>query len=178
MSAIQHGATAAAEELYDRYSSRLLHYFYRTLGADEEKAQDFLQDIFLKIVEKPNLFNTEKKFASWIFSVALNMCKNEYRRLDVRKIIKPQVAIDSIATDVDPETERRIDHQIFEKALTAALEKLDHVHRNTFLLRFQQQFSIKEISEIEGCAEGTVKSRLFYTMQQLSLQLRDFNPYE
>ena len=56
MSRIQRGSTAAFDELYARYSKRMLYYFHRMLGRDEEKAQDFLQDLFLKIVEDPARF--------------------------------------------------------------------------------------------------------------------------
>jgi RNA polymerase sigma-70 factor (ECF subfamily) len=87
MQNIRQGNTGAFDELYRRYNRRLLLYFYRMLGGDSEKAQDFLQDLFLKIFEKNNLFRNEARFSSWIFTVAHNMCKNEYRWLSVRKII-------------------------------------------------------------------------------------------
>ncbi len=77
--------TAAFDELYERYSTRLLHYFYRMLGKETEKAQDFLQDLLLKIVEKPHLFDTRQRFSTWVYTIASNMCKNEYRRLQVRQ---------------------------------------------------------------------------------------------
>ena len=67
MEYIQRRDISAFDELYRRYSHRLLRYFYRELGGDEGKAQDFLQEIFLKIVEKPELFDTERRFSSWIF---------------------------------------------------------------------------------------------------------------
>ncbi|PCJ82810.1 MAG: hypothetical protein COA57_12865, partial [Flavobacteriales bacterium] len=51
------GDNGSFNELYERYSKRILYYFYRMLGSSEEKAQDFLQDIFMKIIEKPELFN-------------------------------------------------------------------------------------------------------------------------
>jgi RNA polymerase sigma-70 factor (ECF subfamily) len=85
MEGIHHGDTDAFNELYLRYHKRLLYYFYRMLGNSSEKAQDFLQDIFVKIIDHPESFNISRKFSTWIFSVAHNMCKNEYRRLAVRR---------------------------------------------------------------------------------------------
>ena len=181
MRCIQRGDTSAFNELYDRYNQRLLFYFFRELGGDEEKAQDFLQEIFLKIVEKPNSFCTEKRFSTWLFTVAYNLCKNEYRRLEIRDIVETNVDMDAIAHELEGEyhpAEQNLDQKIFKRALLAELEKFDNGHRSVFLLRYQQNFSIKEIGEILGCSEGTVKSRLFYTTQKLARKLQAFNPYK
>jgi len=88
------GEEAAFDELYNRYSKRLLVYFYRMLGRNEEKAQDFLQDFFLKLIEKPHLFSSKNRFSSWVFTVASNMCKNEYRRLKVRNQVVNEKDLD------------------------------------------------------------------------------------
>ena len=180
MELIQQGDTSAFDELYDRYGRRLLLYFFRELGGSEEKAQDFLQDIFLKIVEKPGLFDTQRRFSTWIFTVAYNMCKNEYRRLEVREDFRSSLTADAPSRDREGEhhqIEQHIDRARFEKSLLAELEKLDNGHRSAFLLRHQQNLSIKEIGEVLGCSEGTVKSRLFYTTRKLASKLRVFNPY-
>jgi len=180
MELIQRGDTSAFDELYDRYSRRLLLYFFRELGGSEEKAQDFLQDIFLKVVEKPGLFDTKRRFSTWIFAVAYNMCKNEYRRLEVREDFRNSVTEDDASSDGQGghhQIEQEIDRGRFEKALSEELEKLDNGHRSAFLLRHQESLSIKEIGEILGCSEGTVKSRLFYTTRKLASKLRAFNPY-
>jgi RNA polymerase sigma-70 factor (ECF subfamily) len=179
MKCIQDGNTSAFNELYDRYSRRLLFYFYRELGGDEEKAQDFLQEIFLKVVEKPGLFDTERRFSTWIFTVAYNMCKNEYRRLEVREIVENDAKMDEVAHGLERDyhqAEQNLDRKTFEKELLAELEKFEDGHRCAFLLRYQQDLSIKEIGEILGCSEGTVKSRLFYTTRKLARKLKAFNP--
>jgi RNA polymerase sigma-70 factor (ECF subfamily) len=181
MELIQQKDTSAFDELYKRYSQRLLLYFYRTLGRDEDKSQDFLQEIFLKIVEKPELFDSNRSFSTWIFTVAYNLCKNEYRRLGVREIIQSNANIDQVSADFDTEhhpAEQKVDQEIFQKALFDELEKIDDGHRSAFLLRYQQNLSIKEIGEILGCSEGTIKSRLFYTTKKLADKLKAFNPYK
>lgn len=179
MQHIQQGETAAFDVLYQRYSKRLLYYFYRMLGGQEEKAQDFLQDIFLKIVENPNRFCTEHRFSSWIFTVAHNMCKNEYRRQDVRQIVvnTPDVDLFSNVTDGDHPIEMALDHQDFQEAVSNELATLDPCHRTTFLLRHQENYSIQEISAVLNCSEGTTKSRLFYTTRKLAQKLKNRNPY-
>src|SRR6266568_4196340 len=75
------GDCKAFNTLYARYKDRLLYYFYRMLGNSNEKAQDFLQDIFMKLIDKAETFDSSRKFSTWIFSIAHNMCKNEYRRM-------------------------------------------------------------------------------------------------
>jgi RNA polymerase sigma-70 factor (ECF subfamily) len=181
MELIQRHDTSAFEELYERYSKRLLSYFFRELGGDEEKAQDFLQEVFLKIVEKPELFCTGKSFSAWIFVVAYNMCKNEYRRLGVRKIVKGNSDIEKAPQTFEndyQQVERSVDQKTFHSALIKELEKLEEDQRSTFLLRYQQDLSIKEIGEILGCSEGTIKSRLYYTTRRLAVRLKAFNLYE
>lgn len=171
--------TAAFDELYKRYSTRLLHYFHRMLGGDEEKAQDFLQDLFLKIVEGSTSFHTRKRFCSWVFTVAHNMCKNEYRHLAVRKSAGNEVErhMNSKGIEADYHSlEREFDNREFKKALLTEVQKLEKTERSTFLLRYQESLSIKEISEILECSEGTVKSRLFYTIKKLAGKLKALDP--
>ena len=83
------GDDGAFDELYRRYRDRLLHYSCRMLGRDGEKARDFLQDLFLKLIEKPERFAPDGCFRTWIFAVAHNMCCNEYRRAAVRRQTPP-----------------------------------------------------------------------------------------
>mgnify|MGYP001596748767 CR=1 FL=1 len=67
-------AEAALVELHHRYSKKLLGYFIKMLHKDVDLAQDFVQDIFLKLMEKKHLFDPNKKFYSWIFTIALTRC--------------------------------------------------------------------------------------------------------
>jgi RNA polymerase sigma-70 factor (ECF subfamily) len=180
MQDIQRGDVSAFDELYGRYSRRLLSYFYRELGEDKHKAQDFLQDLFLKIVEKPQLFDTQRTFSSWIFSVAYNMCKNEYRRLDVRKNTESEIRMKELTNRLETDgqdPEQRMNQRTFQQAVLAELEEFGDGQRSAFLLRYQQNLSIAEIAEVLGCSEGTVKSRLFYTTQKLANRLKAFNPH-
>jgi RNA polymerase sigma-70 factor (ECF subfamily) len=159
--------------LYDRYAGEMVNFFYRRLGRDEAKAQDFLHDLFLKLLNDPEKYQPGRTFRPWLYSIALNMCRNEYRSLKVREDYRlsgfPEISGRF-------EGSERIDMKLFEKELTARLRLLDETHREVFLLRFQQELSISEIAELMGCPEGTVKSRLFYTLKTLSVQLKVFNP--
>ena len=159
--------------LYDRYADRMVNYFFGMLWKDHEKAQDFMQELFTKLVQKPELYQFGRPFKTWLFSVANNMCKNEYRRMEVRKNTGFDLDQD-VADNGVISSERLLDRCNFQQALDAALLELDDVKRSTFELRFRQDLSIKEIAQAMDCNEGTVKSRLFYTLKQLNSKLKQF----
>lgn len=71
---------------------------------------------------------------------------------------------------------KKYDQRQFFSALQNELDQMEIEQQTTFLLRFQQNLSIKEISNILECSEGTIKSRLFYTTKKLAARLKDFNP--
>ena len=179
MHKLRQGNAGAFDELYQRYSRRMLLYFYRMLGGDTEKSQDFLQDLFVKIIEKKDSFRNGARFNSWMFTVAHNMCKNEYRRLSVRKIMDRDTDPDSLhspAAAENDKVEQKIDAELFQQFVFKELSRCDENQCGTFILRFQENLSIKEISQILECSEGTTKSRLFYVTQKLSNKLKRFDP--
>ena len=161
----------AFDELYERYSKIMLNFFYRMLNFNREKAEDMLHDLFLKIIEKPQLFDNSKKFITWIFAVANNMVKNEYRNAQVRAEYKNyQTAMqEQTVSSTD-----KIDKDLFQNKLQIELDKMDVDLQTIFNLRFTEEMSIKQIAEIFECPEGTIKSRLFYLTKKLSIKLSDY----
>jgi RNA polymerase sigma-70 factor (ECF subfamily) len=179
MSRICSGDTGAFDVLYNRYSHRLLHYFFKMLGGDEDRAQDFLQTLFLKIVENPKQYKKGYNFQSWIFTIAHNMCKNEYRRMETQKRFSNEIEKSHLEHQADDkQIDDKIDYSKFKDALYNELSKIEPDHRSIFILRFQEQLSVPEIKEIIGCSEGTVKSRLFYTTKKLAKCLSEYHPYQ
>jgi len=168
---IRNGDKMAFNELYARYHQRLFYYFFRMLGSDRELANDLLQDIFVKIIHKPELFNADYRFSSWIFSVANNMCKNEYRRKEVRKIISSDADIAEISAGQDSESDE--DKKDLITQIFAELEQLDKNQKSILILRYKENFSINEISEILKLPKGTVKSRLHYARLELSKKMTE-----
>jgi len=169
------GDVSAFNQLYTRYNQRLLYYFYRMLGNSNEKAQDFLQDIFLKLMNKSASFDPSRKFTTWIFSIAHNMCKNEYRRMDTRKVLVLESISDGAWEEADPVfDESDIDPEEFSRQLFEELQSFDEIHKTAFLLRYREELSLKEIGQILDISEGTVKSRLFYTRKRLSERLERY----
>ena len=170
----------AFNELYSRYAERMHRYFYRMLFQDSEKANDFTQDLFVRLIEKAASFDTSRRFSTWLYAVAGNMCKNEYRSLG-RQPKAEQLTEDLERYLVDePQApsllNEPLDRPLFDGALAKAIERLDWSHRQCFVLRYQEELSIKAISQVVGIPEGTVKSRLFYAVRKLSKQLKIFHP--
>lgn len=167
------GCHASLDELYGRYAARLLAYFVRMLDRDGALAQDFLQDLFLKVVERPELFDTRRSFRAWVYTIAHNMCRNERRRRGVRRaeaIDADTLELAGIPHDV------AVDLELFSRALDAELATLDTAMQTTFLLRYQEGLSIREIATIVEVPEGTVKSRLFNCTRRLARRLEAFDP--
>lgn len=162
----------AFAELYDRYSRRMHRYFYRMLWRDTGKAEDFTQELFLKIIEKPQLYDPRRPFRTWIYALASNMCKNEYRRK------KPQLPGSPAREESGYEgwISEQIDRDLFENNLREAIDRLSEAHKQCFVLRFQEELSVAEIALIANCPEGTVKSRLYHALQKVSERLTVFKP--
>jgi len=166
------GDSKAFNQLYDRYNQRLLYYFYRMLGNSNEKAQDFLQDIFIKLIDKAETFDASRKFSTWIFSIAHNMCKNEYRRMAIRKTTDIEAFHEILPEQDDIQFENQTDNlEDFTNDLFEALDTLDEIHKTVFLLHYRENFSLKDIGQTLEISEGTVKSRLFYARKKLSERL-------
>lgn len=166
--------TKAFEELYNRYGKKIHYYFFKMLGNDKEKANDFTQDIFLKVIEKNSSYNKCLKFSTWLYALATNMCRNEYKHSEVKlKHIEEYKYTAETTYNISFDT--HYDNKNFKINLEKELNELDINHKTTFVLRYQEELSIKEIAEIMECAEGTVKSRLFYTLQKLAQKLKVFN---
>lgn len=162
----------ALTELHRRYANKVLGYFIRMFNGDKEKAQDFVQELFMRILEKHKLFDENKKFYTWMFTIASNMCKTEFR-----KIPDATLSNDEYEVEINSKwEENRIDKEVFRLALKKAISKLDEHHRSTFVLRYIEGMATQDIAETLGISKGTVKSRLFYGTRKIMNDLREFDP--
>ena len=80
VSAFLGGEERAFQELVDRYQTRLLNFIYRTIG-DRERAEDLVQEVFIRVYRHLHRFDRSKKFSTWIYTIASNLAKNELRKL-------------------------------------------------------------------------------------------------
>lgn len=159
--------------LYDRYSPRLLAYFKRLLWNNHELAEDCLQDLFIKIAKQPELFDINRTFRPWVYTVATNICKMEYRKASRKG---HAVSLDHAPelSDNSQKITERIDKRAFTRKLKEVLETIDEPHKSTFMLRYFEELSLKEISAVLNCSEGTVKSRLFYALRKIAGKMPQF----
>ncbi len=174
MELITRGDERAFGALYDRYQRKLITYFSRMLWNDRERAQDFLQELFAKIAQRPQSYDPSRPFSTWLYSVANNMCKNEYRREGTRKAAVPHLKAEP--NHVNAIHGDGVDRERFRERLDQELDKLEPDHKATFVMRYHEDLAIKEIAAAFGISEGTVKSRLFYTLKKLAERLNEFDP--
>ncbi len=151
--------------LYRRYFSALSKYI-AWLSGDMEKGKDIAQNIFVKIYQHPASFDSSRNFRVWLFSIAKNQWKNDLRNEAVRRRHLALLPIDTqgVVPDQNATAEQR-------RLLLAALNSLPERHKEVFVLKYTNNLTIKEISEICSCREGTVKSRLFYALKKLKEEL-------
>lgn len=170
MQKIHQGSEVALTEIYHRYSTPLMRYFTRMLWRDQQKAQDFLQDVFVKIIDNPQRFDGSRKFSTWLYSIAHNMCKNEYRkRANHNRLYEVHYAEHEQVDLAD-----NLDKQIVKHKLDLLLDELEEEDKTLLLLRYEEELSIEQISEIVCMPEGSVKSRLFYLRKELAKKLNAF----
>ena len=161
--------SGAFTELYNRYNAKLLRYFHRMLWNDRPLAEDFLHDLFVKVIEHPAHFKTEMKFSTWIYSVANNMCKNQFRRNEFHRSFSEAQRLTPVAE------EDRMESDEFNDALCDALLKLDEEDRNLYTLRFEVEMPLEEIALLLECPVGTIKSRSFYLKKKIASLLTWYN---
>lgn len=166
------------QQLYQRHKHTLVSFLLRMHPGQIELVQDLAQETFARVWEKPHLFNPEYRFKTWLFTIASNLSKSEWRKIQVRNQVH---ALGLKAEDVKQGNNElgadvQADLNAFSQSLQEALLQLDEAHRTVFLLRYQQEFSIKEISEVMELPEGTVKSRLFYSVKKLGGMLHHLKP--
>lgn len=161
------GEERAFQELVERYQTRLLNFIYRTIG-DREKAEDLVQEVFIRIYRHIHRFDRSKKFSTWAYTIASNLAKNELRNRSRNPLVLFQTMRSNWDDDDRPlqfeDTTARPDDMYRKRHLRELVEdtvaKLPEHHRQVFVLRELEGKSYEEIAEITDCNLGTVKSRL------------------
>ncbi len=165
------GDRSAFEALYDRYFNKLVWYAQRFVN-DLQQSQDAVQEVFVKIIEKPQSFDTGRKFSSWIYTVTGNTCRNVLRDAGNRARI-----LEENAGPRQPYASQQhtLDYELLRGSIREAYKELNEKEKNIFVLRFEQELSIKEIADCLGIPEGSVKSGIYYLLKKFSTQLKPFH---
>jgi RNA polymerase sigma-70 factor (ECF subfamily) len=161
------GEERAFSELVERYQTRLLNFIYRTIG-DREKAEDLVQEVFIRVHRHIARFDRTKKFSTWAYTIASNLAKNELRNRSRNPLVLFQTIKSTWDDDDRPlqfeDVTARPDDMYHKRHLRELVEdtvaKLPEHHRQVFVLRELEGKSYEEIAEITDCNLGTVKSRL------------------
>ena len=161
------GEARSFDVLVERYQARLLNFVYRIVG-DRERAEDLVQEVFVRVYRHLGRFDRSKKFSTWIYTIASNLAKNELRN----RSRNPLVLFTSMTKDWEDE-ERPLEFEdptsrpddLFHKRhvrelVETSVAQLPSHHREVFLLREIEGRSYEEIADITQCNLGTVKSRL------------------
>jgi RNA polymerase sigma-70 factor (ECF subfamily) len=161
------GDKRAFGELVERYQTRLLNFVYRTTG-DRERAEDLVQETFIRVYRHLHRFDQSKKFSTWVYTIASNLAKNELRNrsrnpLVLFQAIKKNWDADARPLEWEDNTYRPDD--LFRKRhlkslVDGAVDQLPEHHRTVFVLREMEGKTYEEIADITGANLGTVKSRL------------------
>lgn len=161
------GTPSAFDELVDRYQKRLLNFIYRTIG-DRERAEDLVQEVFIRVHRHLHRFDQTKKFSTWIYTIASNLAKNELRNRSRSPLVLFQTIKKNWEADHRPlqfeDTHYRPDDLYRKRHLRElvqwAVAQLPEHHRVVFVLRELEAKTYEEIAEITSTNLGTVKSRL------------------
>ncbi len=157
----------AFDVLVERYQTRLLNFVYRTVG-DRERAEDLVQEVFVRVHRHLARFDQSKKFSTWIYTIASNLAKNELRNRARNPLVYFQ-AMTSGWEDEDRPLEFEdpsarpddaFERRHLRELVDAAVRRLPSHHRQVFVLRELEGRSYEEIADMTSCNLGTVKSRL------------------
>jgi len=156
----QSGDAESFEVLYEYLYPKLYSYF--SFRVDGEIVEDVLSDVFLRIVEKLGAYRSQKNasFMAWAFRIAHNLLVDYYRKVkevfisdseDESESFFEQIKDDQILPDA------QLDKKITAKRIKTSLSQLKPLHKEILELKFLEDFTTKEISQILGKSEGNVR---------------------
>lgn len=168
------GEAGAFNDLVVRWETPLYRFVVRYLG-DPEEAHDICQEAFLKAYTNLDRFRGQAKFSSWLYQIALNQCRTQFRR----KKSRPTVSLDEdeqmghlqlVPADAEAPDASAIKSQ-HASELRDALAHLPEDQRTAIILKEYHGLKFREIAEILETPESTVKSRLYHGLESLAKSL-------
>ncbi len=156
-------------EIIDRYEKKIDRYLRRISAASQEERQDLLQEIFLAVYENILSFEKGEKFSPWIYRIAHNKSVDYWRKNQKRE---GEISVDEHLSFVESrfwknEVEEEIEKIENQELLKKLFSKLDLKYREIFILRFEEEKSYDEISEILRIPKSTVGVWLNRAKKQL-----------
>jgi RNA polymerase sigma-70 factor (ECF subfamily) len=182
----QSGDRSAFALLVRRHQSRLYNFALRHLG-NGSAAEEIVQDAFVRVVRSAGEFKHEARFSTWLYTIARNLCVDEGRKRSHRRhpsLDQPQRSeqgegptLGEQTTDGGPSVERAAVSAEIRVRVLEAVDQLPDEQREVFLMREVSSLPFKEIAEIVGVPENTIKSRMRYALERLQTALSEFEEY-
>jgi len=169
----QRGDPYAFDVLVGRWDRKIQGAIYRIMGPEED-ARDLCQETLLKAYRALGTFKKEARFSSWLYQIALNVCRDRLRRRKAR----PQVSLDELmdAGEIAPAGRgpsplELIEARDLSRAVAAAVESLPQEQREVIVLKEYQGLTFLEIAQALDLPISTVKTRLYRGLSQLRQRL-------
>ena len=166
---LHNGSEPAFNILYKRYRKKLVH-FAQSLLHNKEQSEDLVQDVFIKLIQNPQLYKSGNSFASWVFTVVKNNClnaiRNDKKRHELRSLHLPN--------NPSTETHQTNDYKQLRSKINNLYQSFNDKEKLVFVLRFELDLSLKETAEIANIPEGSVKSCIFYLLKKLAPHVKEY----
>jgi RNA polymerase sigma-70 factor (ECF subfamily) len=178
------GNARAFEELMRRHQTPLYNFILRSVR-HPQTAEEIHQDAWLRILQGARDFQRASKFTTWAYTVARNLCIDHVRKASLRRhpsLDQPSGAEEGPSLgEVLPDRAAAVDRAAIgnelQARIAAAIDALPTEQREVFLMREYGDLPFKDIAEIVGAPENTVKSRMRYALERLQLALADYEDY-
>ncbi len=168
------GDVDSFNQLIRRWERPIYALAYRTLGREDD-ARDVCQETFLRAYRAINGFKGQAKFSSWLYRIALNLCRDWMRRQRRTPVVQmpEDVDISELAAAHGPSEsiETLVGRREIGRAVAAAMAKLPEEQRTAILLKEYHGLTFQEIAEMQGCPLSTVKTRLYQGLSVVRRQL-------
>ncbi len=157
---------AAYEELVSRWDNRVLAFLVKSTR-DFEAAQDLRQEIFLRVYRYAATYKPEFAYTTWFFRIVRNVLSTWRTKESKRLRIVERDEDSSRIVDLRPSPRERAEIEERSRAVRVAIDTLQADERELLLLRFDLGLSYREIGEIHGSPETTIKSRVYKLLGEL-----------
>lgn len=183
MLAFKSGDARAFATLVQRHRGPVYNFILRYVG-HRQRAEDVLQETWLKVVRNSSEWQPKARFTTWVYTIARNLCVDSARKESFRKtdsLDAPASADEGdgrskgelVADEQGAAPDRAAFNVRLRPMLEKALEGLPAEQKEVFLLREYQGIGFKEIAEVTGVNENTVKSRMRYALETLRKRLAE-----
>ncbi len=161
------GDSLALEELVETYQP-LLHRLALSVLDNPAEAEDAVQDAFIAIIDSLDAYRGEAALTTWVYAVALNVCRKRLRKRIARKRLMQTLQwLLRLPEEANADPEEAAVHNEYDAALRRAVRALDEKHRLPILLHYAHGLTVIEIAQILGIPQGTVLSRLHTARKRL-----------